>query len=70
MRATTAFSIDGVPAFVAGAAAVSMAVFLVVEMHDPFQGIIMIPKRMMEQTLEQITQAQKPPPAAAPTPPR
>jgi len=52
-------------AFAAGAAAVSMAVFLVVEMNDPFHGIITIPSRMMEQTLEQITQAQKP---SAPAP--
>jgi hypothetical protein len=58
-----------VPAFAAGAAAISIAVFLIVEMNDPFRGVIMIPKRMMEQTLEQITQAQKPS-AAAPTPPR
>ena len=52
-------------AFGAGAAAVSMAVFLVVEMNDPFHGFITIPSRMMEQTLEQITQAQKP---SAPAP--
>jgi len=48
--------------------AVSMAVFLVVEMNDPFHGFITIPSRMMEQTLEQITQAQvssAPAPAAS-----
>jgi hypothetical protein len=49
------------------AAAVSMAVFLVVEMNSPFSGFITIPSHMMEQALDQITQAQQlapqPPPA-------
>ena len=40
-------------------AAVSMAVFLVVEMNTPFNGFIMIPRQMMEQVLEQISQAQQ-----------
>ena len=56
-------------AFAAGAAAVSMSVFLVVEMNSPFQGFVTIPSRMMEQVLEQITQAQKPP-ATPPGPSR
>jgi hypothetical protein len=50
-------------------AAVSMAVFLVVEMNSPYDGLIKIPSRMMEQVLDQITQSQQmaaqPPPAPA-----
>ena len=40
-------------------AAVSMAVFLVVEMNSPFSGFITIPRQMMEQVLDQITTAQQ-----------
>jgi len=53
------------------AVAVSMAVFLVVEMNSAFDGLIKIPSRMMEQVLDQITRAQQsapqPPPAPAPS---
>ncbi len=53
------------------AVAVSMAVFLVVEMNSAFDGLIKIPSRMMEQVLDQITHAQQsapqPPPAPAPS---
>jgi hypothetical protein len=41
------------------AVAVSMAVFLVVEMNSAFDGFIKIPSRMMEQVLDQITRAQQ-----------
>ncbi len=49
------------------AVAVSMAVFLVVEMNSAFDGLIKIPSRMMEQVLDQITRAQQmtPPPPSA-----
>src|SRR6266700_3170382 len=48
------------------AAAVSMAVFLVVEMNSAFDGFIRIPSRMMEEVLDQITRAQQ---TAAQVPP-
>jgi hypothetical protein len=40
-------------------AAVSMAVFLVVEMNTPFAGFIVIPRQMMEQVFDQITKSQQ-----------
>jgi hypothetical protein len=40
-------------------AAVSMAVFLVVEMNTPFNGFITIPRQMMEQVFDQINTAQQ-----------
>jgi len=48
------------------AVAVSMAVFLVVEMNSAFDGFIKIPSRMMEQVLDQITHAQQPAPSPHP----
>jgi len=49
-----------VPAVGMSAAAVSMAVFLVVEMSTPFSGFIVIPPAIMQQAIDQITAAQRP----------
>jgi hypothetical protein len=48
-----------VPAVGLSAAAVSMAVFLVVEMSTPFEGLIMISPTIMQQALDQITEEQQ-----------
>ncbi len=50
------------------AAAVSMAVFLVVEMNSAFDGFIRIPSRVMEEVLDQITRAQQSAEQAPPAP--
>ena len=49
-------------ALAAGAAAVSMSMFLIVEMNTPFNGFITIPQRQMEQALAEINQALRTPP--------
>jgi len=49
-------------ALAAGAAAVSMSMFLIVEMNTPFNGFITIPQRQMERALAEINQALRTPP--------